>query len=200
MICTKCGKDKHEDDFETRRSRKVEFKRKSCLECGKEYLKNYYKTKDGLISKIYGHQTQNSKKRGHSKPTYNKQELKDWLYSKEKFHVVFNDWVNSGYEKDLIPSIDRKNDYKGYSFSNIQITTWRVNNSKAYSDRKKGINNKGSKAVDMLTLNGDYIKSFHSMKEAERSIDNIFAKNIVECCKGRTKTHAGFKWRYSNVS
>ena len=199
MICIKCGLDKHEDDFETRKSRKITFKRNSCKECGKKYLKNYYKTKDGLISKIYGHQVQNSKKRGHNKPAYSKQELKDWLYSKEKFHVIFNNWVNSGYEKELIPSIDRKDDYKGYSFNNIQITTWFVNNSKAHNDRKNCINNKGSKSVDKLTLNGDYVCSYKSMSEAYRDTDAKVG-HISECCNGNRKQVKGFKWRYSDVS
>ena len=42
----------------------------------------------------------------------------------------------------LAPSIDRKDDYKPYTFDNIQLTTWQQNKAKGHEDCKNGINNK----------------------------------------------------------
>jgi len=200
MVCNKCGKDKNEECFELRKSREVQFRRKSCKECQSAYLKNYFKTEEGLISKMYSHQKQNSKKRGHPKPAYSKAELQAWLSASEKFKLLFSLWKESGYVKDFTPSIDRIDDYKGYSFSNIQVTQLWINLKKANNDRVNGKNNKGSKAVDMLTKDGIFIQSFYSMKQAEREIGKAYAEHIAECCKGKALSHAGFKWRYSDDS
>ena len=38
--------------------------------------------------------------------------------------------------------VDRLNDYKGYSFDNIQLMTWQENKDKGHRDCLNGINNK----------------------------------------------------------
>ena len=67
---------------------------------------------------------------------------------------------------------------------------------------------KPSQAVDRLTLNGEYIDSFSSIREALRyllpqlgkNIKNIsgYSSHIGQVCKGTRKTCLGYKWRYSN--
>lgn len=62
--------------------------------------------------------------------------------------------------------------------------------------------------MDRLTLNGEYIDSFSSIREALRyllpqlgkNIDNIsgYSSHISQVCKGTRKTCLGYKWRYSN--
>lgn len=50
--------------------------------------------------------------------------------------------------------------------------------------------------VDMLSLDGEYIKTFKSIKDA-----SIFVKgsrsHITEVCKGKRETANNYKWRYS---
>ena len=155
----------------------------------------YYKTKNGLFLKIHNHQLEKSKQRGHNLPSYTRQELKDWLFCQIKFHKLYNNWVNSGYKKDLVPSIDRLDDYKGYSFGNIQLTTWVENNKKGQADRKNGVNNKVNRAVEQYDLEGKYITEYHSLMEASRQT-NIFVNNIWRVCNNIRKTAGGFIWKY----
>lgn len=54
-----------------------------------------------------------------------------------------------------------------------------------------------SKAVDMFTKDGEYIKTFPSFMEANRET-GVSRANIQGCCVGRygCKTAGGFKWKY----
>lgn len=53
-----------------------------------------------------------------------------------------------------------------------------------------------SKKVKQLTLDGLFIKTYPSLKEAAADMQ-IKACNIVDVCKGRQKTAKGFKWEYA---
>ena len=98
--------------------------------------KAYKRTIDGLISRIYYSQKGSSKRREHNPPTYSKEQLHVWMTSQVNFNNLYINWVASGYKKDLVPSVDRLDDYKGYSFDNIQLMTWRENLDK-YNNRNK---------------------------------------------------------------
>ena len=70
--------------------------------------------------------------------------------------------------------------------------------------RETGLNSAGrnnpitSKAVDMLSVDGRFIKTFPSFSEAERST-GIKRRNIQGCCAGRygCRTAGGFVWKYN---
>lgn len=51
-----------------------------------------------------------------------------------------------------------------------------------------------STPVDMLDLNGKYIKTFHGMSEAQREIGANYI-GISRCCNGKQKTCGGYMWR-----
>ena len=60
---------------------------------------------------------------------------------------------------------------------------------------KGNINNPNfSKKVCQYTLDGELVKIWDSMNEAERNGFNH--TNICQCCKGQKKTHKGFIWEY----
>ena len=65
---------------------------------------------------------------------------------------------------------------------------------KKISDSCKG---KGTKAVDQLTMDGEYIRTFESIKEAMCAVNGKSSGNITQCCKGKKNHVYGFKWRYS---
>ena len=51
-----------------------------------------------------------------------------------------------------------------------------------------------SKRVLQLTLTGDLIREWESIKECGR---NGFNKShVCQCCNGKLKTHKGFRWQY----
>ena len=59
---------------------------------------------------------------------------------------------------------------------------------------KTRINGKLSKPVLQLSLTGEFIKEWESVRECGR---NGFDKgNVSACCRGERKTHKGFKWCY----
>ena len=61
----------------------------------------------------------------------------------------------------------------------------------------KGIDNKQSKQINQLDLNGELIKTWGSIKEACR-INGFNSYGIIKCCKKqkRYKTAYNYKWEY----
>ena len=54
-----------------------------------------------------------------------------------------------------------------------------------------------SKRVNQYDKQGNFIKTWKSMKEAEREL-NICNSNISRCCNGKAKTTGGYIWRYDD--
>lgn len=144
---------------------------------------------------IYSSQITNSKKRYHAPPKYSKEKFVDWCLNSKEFNYFFKKWVKSNFEKDLAPSIDRKDDSKGYSFDNIQVMTWKENNEKYKKSSLNCKNNKRNKIVLQLDLNGNLIKEFHSLSEASRKL-NINQSGISCCCNNKSNTAGGYKWKF----
>ncbi len=188
-ICKVCNEHKEPDSFS--------IGRRVCKQCLRTKQNLYFKTKNGLISRIYGHQRRNARDRQYSLPDYTNDELRKWVNNKPEFHRLYELWKISGYEKKLTPSLDRIDDYKSYTFDNIQITTWAENRSKAHSDRKNGINNKRSKAVDQYSIDGEFIDTYYSANEAGRRIGHR-GQNIAACARGEIFSIGNFQWRYKN--
>ena len=196
--CLKCGELKSINEFGNHKKNKDKL-RCECKVCNNKRAKDYLHTKNGLINLIYLSQKESSKRRSHNSPTYTKQELKDWLFSQELFNKLFNDWKKSGFEKMLSPSVDRKNDYKGYSFDNIQLMTWNENKNKGHSDILNGINKKTSKAIIGINKKTGKRVEFRSAKEAQRKI-GVHQGHISSCClkiKGY-ESSGGYKWEFKN--
>lgn len=57
------------------------------------------------------------------------------------------------------------------------------------------VNNPKSKMVHQYNLNGDYIQTFKSTREAER-ITGISHNRISYCCNGKVCTVGGYLWSY----
>lgn len=58
-----------------------------------------------------------------------------------------------------------------------------------------GAENAMAKAVRMYDRNGNYIRSFDCIVNAQKFLD-VRSSHIVECCKGKRKSSNGFIWRY----
>jgi hypothetical protein len=193
-ICSKCKIEKSIEDFSFDKRLK-NGRQSTCKECKKIECQEYRKTKIGLLTTRYNNQVTNSIRRKLSSPSYNKKEFIEWILNQSNFEKLYNDWVNSGYDKDFTPSIDRLDDYKPYSFDNIQLVTWKENNEKGIQDRITGKNTKKNTKVIQLDLQDNIINTFDSIKEA---IQKTKVKNISSCCSGKRKTAGGFKWKYNN--
>ena len=78
--------------------------RNYCKDCGKTASKNRGKTKDGVISSMYGSQKRCSVRRGHEQPNYSLLELKSWVFNNSEWEDLFSKWVLSMYDSDMKPS------------------------------------------------------------------------------------------------
>lgn len=169
----------------------------------KYYLKNrerksflqkiYSKTLSGFVTKTYATQRSTSKHRGHPMPEYSKQELKDYLHNSTTFVYLWQEWVDSGYNTRLRPSIDRVDFRRHYTLDNIQLITWEENNIKGILEA----NSIKYKPVKQYDLKGNYIDTFCSMVEAATKT-NTNKSDLSCCCRGKYKTAGGFIWKFKN--
>jgi len=78
------------------------------------------------------------------------------------------------------------------SFSKETIERMRI----AQKGKHLGSNSPSSVAVNQYTLDGTFIKTWHSIIEAERSL-GVIHQHISKVCKGQRKQTGGYKWSYA---
>ena len=196
--CAKCQSLKNLESFPKNKLKHL-GRGHTCLECSKQQIKDYYKTRVGIAKAIYLGQVSSSKYRNYPKPSYSSKEFCKWILSQGNFEELYLGWVKSNYHKDSKPSADRIDDYKSYSFDNIRLVTWKENRDNLSKSKFIGKNNKQSRSVVQLTSTGKFIKEFYSIAQASREV-NVNTKNIIYCCqeKPKYKTAKGFIWKYKN--
>ncbi len=197
-ICTNCNTEKHTTLFHKSTQKKDGY-RNFCKSCEKEKEKLFYQTKHGVVVRIYKNQKVNSKTRHHHPPKYSCMELEEWMFSQKKFHLIFNNWKRLGYQKDYRPSIDRKNDYLGYTMDNIRITIHLKNVLRGHKDRKNGRNNKQNKEVLQYSKDMDVVGVFHSIHEASRKTGVTF-QNISKVCNKERLKSGGYFWSFNDCT
>ena len=197
QICTKCKKTKLLHLFNNSKVTE-DGKTYYCKKCTNNAFTDTVHTKKGVLAKIYSAQRSGSKKRGHVLPNYTLEELRTWAFDQQIFHTLYDAWVESKYQKPLVPSFDRLDDYKPYSLNNIQIMTWQENNDKFTADEKSGINTKRSKCVLQYSLDDVFIAEHHSAASAARSLGKGRGAggHITNCCKGKWEQIYKFKWKF----
>lgn len=194
--CAKCNEAKSLIEF-YKQSKQKDGHGVWCKECCYQYDINKKRTKKGLIQISYKHQRAHSKRRGHDLPNYTKNELVKWAFSKPEFHKLYENWIKSEYNKLLIPSFDRKRSRESYSFDNLQIVTWRQNMLNGRNEIKTGANwfsHTPHKPVVGINMKSGNKLKYISIQEAGRN--GFSATKVCACCKGKRKTHYGYKWEY----
>src|SRR3990167_8894439 len=94
-----------------------------------EFRQKNKRTIPGWLTKVYGRMRQSSRERKQPMPKFDKAELLVWAV-KNNLNDLFHEWLKSGCKKALAPSINRLDDFGGYSFGNMELTTWDDNNKK----------------------------------------------------------------------
>lgn len=157
----------------------------------------------GLCKRIWLRNVRSSKTRGHDLPTYTQEELETWITSQDSFMDMYLTWCDSGYDKDLTPSVDRLRNNEGYNFANIQLLTFRENyllSHQGFRDKSipnSGLLNGGHKAVTKLSLKGEPICSYISVAEAARACKAKSHRPISRACSN-LRHYDGFMWIYAN--
>lgn len=60
-----------------------------------------------------------------------------WSLSHPIFQILWTEWVNSGYQRKLCPSVDRINSSKGYYLENMEWVTHGENSRRGAINRHK---------------------------------------------------------------
>ena len=198
VLCTTCNEIKDLPSF----SKGKVWKNNTigmCKPCGVKATQARQRTIPGLIKKIYHNQKMTTGKMGRSAPSYTEAELLQWAIN-HGLEALHAQWESSGYDKWMSPSVDRKDNTMSYSLDNIRLITWRENldNQKAQNVSGQYLHT-GSKAVDQLDLNGQYLQTFPSIAIAMRTVagHRKGVTNIANVCNGVWPTAYGFKWRWS---
>ena len=133
-ICRRCFKEKDLIDFH--KFTKGYLKTRSiCKTC--KYLQTVEARRkpEGWCNKVFHNQVKSSKRRGHNPPDYTRFDLYSWTLAQPNWETLYNNWMQSGWQTNLVPSIDRLDDTLPYSFNNIQLMTWKENNDKGRKSR-----------------------------------------------------------------
>ena len=120
---------------------------------------------------------------------------KDRKYKNYKVHrLVANAFIPN---PDNLPVINHIDECKTNNFvGNLEWCSYSYNNSYNCAAKKRG--EKLSKQVGQYSLDGELLKVWTSLNEAERNGFN--EGNICSCCKGKRKTHGGFIWKYIEIN
>lgn len=146
---------------------------------------------DQLITKIYGKQRFSSRKRKHPEPAYTNHQLRSWIVMQPNWEELFIRWQDSGYDKNLTPSIDRLDDYKPYTFDNIRLVTWHDNNQSHYEDRRNRINNKKCMKIYHYDISNNLIAKYESAVDAAKAIG--ISKSMVSMIVNGKRSPKGYR-------
>ena len=168
-----------------------------CKRCQSTEGNRKKKLKENYHNKLIGNQRSRVKNGEVSEITYSPNELKEWLNNQETYYTLHKNWVDSNYDRKLAPSIDRIDDYLGYTLDNIELMTWEENRIKGINYIISGKNQKLSVGFIQTEKNTDkFVAYYFSGQEASRAT-GINRSNITRCADGKCSSAGGFMWRFA---
>lgn len=117
----------------------------------KLYKTEWQRTLILFLRKMYLGQIHRSINRGHKLPNYTINEFFVRFIKDKKFIRTYKNWVTSNYKHDLVPSFDRINSSKPYTFDNVRLLTWQQNRKNHAVERSRSLQkSKGRKKITRL--------------------------------------------------
>lgn len=156
--------------------------------------------RDYWLTKTYGRVKSDMKKKFGLELGFSKQELGDWADAHGLARLLEN-YTASGYQKDLNPSVDRIDDFRGYTFDNIQLVTWAENNARGRASKKNKDQCKymairvWSKPVVQTDKNGFHVATYSSVHAVERLL-GLDSSQIAKACR-KGWLSKGYYWHYA---
>ena len=138
------------------------------------------------LAVIYANQKSREITRFHGEPQYTLEELRARFENDYEFITLFNQWVESGYAKQLAPSLDRVDNSKGYTLDNLEVVTWEENNRRGAEAR----------STSVIAIKGDERTPYPSIKAAAKGT-GARAPNIGKVLRGERNTAAGYKFMFN---
>ncbi len=201
--CSDCHQIKSFDQFVAKASCRDGYEPR-CRVC--RSIKYNKSTPDLFFKKIYHSQKIAALGRGHPPPSYSLEDLKIWADKQPNLFQLWNDYVNSAYNKNLAPSIDRIDDSKGYDLNNIQLMTWNQNRAKGAKSKMAGTVNARQRPVAAYHLDGSLHKKYISIMDAVRDINgrmwgivSVANDSLIKDGKGyfyKPHSYKGFVWKW----
>jgi hypothetical protein len=176
-------------DNEAQKQRRRDYLKKT----GNASAKKYEKTFKGFLVRLYrnmksritGVQKKNIKSYL-GKELLDKHVFYEWALSNDDYKRLYDDYVNSNYDRKKAPSVDRIDTRYGYSIDNIQFITMSQNSGKD-----------GAKKIHKYSLGMEYLCSYKSIKDAATH------NGVAECSitmaaspKYKSSKAGGYIWRY----
>lgn len=150
----------------------------------------YKRTPKGVLTVLYSKMRERTKQKGLPPMDFTLQDFHKRYLNDNQFLLLHQDWVIGGYDTYKKPSIDRKDNHKGYTKDNIQMMTWEENRIKGERE-----NSNYTTPVIMFNKSGEKIAEFESIKEAVEQT-GFSQGNISSCCQGRREYTKGYKFQY----
>lgn len=200
MKCSKCKTIKELSDFPKDNSTKRGYKA-FCKDCAYAMTLKWNRTEAGVITHIWHHQVSHSITRGHQPPEYSRGELAEWILNHPSFSRLYSDWVESEYQRDMKPSVDRLDNGYGYSFDNIRLVTFRENYMTFHNGVRTGIEANAGRfkntPIIKLTKSGEIVGEYFSVAEALRQHGKKPNNaRISAVLTGARKYYLSHRWEY----
>lgn len=64
-----------------------------------------------------------------------REEFYNWAFDSKEFHTLFKEWVESGYDRKLCPTVDRVDSSLGYSLDNMEWVTHSENSRRGATNK-----------------------------------------------------------------
>jgi len=110
---------------------------------GNVHTKKYERTKKGFLMRKYHHML--GRINGEEwyagvhlwagKEILSKDDFYNWSMNNPDFHRLFKEWEDSGYERNLCPSVDRLDSKLGYLIDNMEFVTFLENATRGSRSR-----------------------------------------------------------------
>jgi len=197
--CYACGNTKAESEFNKNRAKRDGLNHE-CKDCASEKMRKYFRTKKGMVKRIFQNQKTRAKKDITKKVKYTCDELYEWITTRENFGSLYRAWVESGYDRHKVPSADRIDDYGCYEFSNLQLMTWGDNSAKAFKDIVDRVNTKQSETIMACNIKTGNITIYETLEDAKNGTGAASPADISKCCRGELNYIGGSYFCYVKIS
>ena len=115
---------------------RLAYQRNRRKQNGNADTKKYEKTKQGFLMRLYRNMSSRvlgiQKQKQHlyqNKSLLSREAFYSWANNSDIFHSMFQVWENSGYDRKLCPTVDRKDSSKGYEEENMRWLTHSENSA-----------------------------------------------------------------------
>ena len=153
-----------------------------------ENTRRWRLTYKGLTANLYAKILERKRRDAKAHDEFTLESFRAWLVS-TSIKSIYREWEESGFKKELRPSVDRVNPLIGYKFKNMQVITAQENRIKGDSEKlllwgKTVVAIKDSRAW-----------CFPNIKSASERT-GVNRNNISSVCNGKRKTAGGYKWEF----